>query len=128
MNVISTAVTFVGAIGFGAVVGWMTGHSTRHAKSVDVKWLGSMVLAIGGSAITQTLGSDKAQFGTYAVALAFSYFVYVFNDPMDIDLDVWQAVDADNRIRYEGSRADCLARIDEGKIGDGACLRRAPKG
>ncbi|KVD67340.1 hypothetical protein WI87_28650 [Burkholderia ubonensis] len=121
----------IGAAAFGAVVGWMAGHTTRRAKSVDVKWLGAMVFAIFGSAVAQGighLGGSPSLFGWYGIALAVLFFINVLNNQTDIDLGVWQLFDNKETVRYEGTRAECESWMERLEIGNGASIRRDQRG
>jgi uncharacterized membrane protein YeaQ/YmgE (transglycosylase-associated protein family) len=65
----------VGAVCFGAVVGWITyrmlRRETGHSALSD---LGAVVAAIGGSTVT-TLYQDEL-FGLYAIGLFAGFFAY----------------------------------------------------
>ncbi len=63
----------VGAASFGTVVGWMAHVTLAQARTVNVKWLVSMIGALAGGAII-AIFSDKLLFGAYSVGLAVAFF------------------------------------------------------
>lgn len=69
-----------GAIGFGAVVGWITYYTNRHrTDAITITDLGTIVGVIGGGAITALFEEKTQLFGAYSIGLAIGFFGYYFN-------------------------------------------------
>jgi hypothetical protein len=68
-----------GAIGFGAVVGWITYYTNRHrTDAITITDLGTIVGVIGGGAITALFEEKTQLFGAYSIGLAVGFFGYYF--------------------------------------------------
>jgi uncharacterized membrane protein YeaQ/YmgE (transglycosylase-associated protein family) len=79
---IQTALPLLGAVCFGAVVGWLANHVLEKATQVDVTWLGSMVGVIGGGAVTALFEPRSQVFGAYCIGLATAFFIRVVVRPV----------------------------------------------
>ncbi len=64
----------IGAMMFGAVVGWMAHFVLHRAARPDVKWLASMIAVIGGGAVTALFEPRSLLFGSYCIGLALAFF------------------------------------------------------
>jgi NhaP-type Na+/H+ or K+/H+ antiporter len=72
-----TALTLVGALAFGIVVGWVTGGTLRRTKRTGLTDLSTLIGIIGGAAITALFKSENGSFGAYCIGLALGLFYYI---------------------------------------------------
>lgn len=71
-------ITYFGAAGFGAIIGWLVYYINRYRKS-DVQFsdLTTIVGIVGGAGVTSLFGDgDKALFGAYGMGLFTGFFAY----------------------------------------------------
>jgi uncharacterized membrane protein YeaQ/YmgE (transglycosylase-associated protein family) len=69
-------VTYIGALCFGLVVGWVTYQTLRRKTGgAGLSDIASVLGAVGGAAVTR-LFSVPELFGTYAIGLAVGFFGY----------------------------------------------------
>lgn len=71
---------WLGAFGFGALIGWNAYYINRYRKEVAIADLGAVVGAIagtlGGAAITALFSNGGALFGAYGIGLFTGFFGY----------------------------------------------------
>lgn len=67
----------VGAICFGAVIGWITYFTMRYKKDHAISDISGIVGAIGGAAVLALFSRESHLFSWYAVGLAIGFFGYV---------------------------------------------------
>jgi uncharacterized membrane protein YeaQ/YmgE (transglycosylase-associated protein family) len=67
----------VGAICFGAVIGWITYFTMRYKKDHTISDISGIIGAIGGAAVLALFSRDSRLFSWYAVGLAIGFFGYV---------------------------------------------------
>lgn len=65
----------VGAMTFGAVIGWMAHFVLHKTAKPDVKWLSWMIAVLGGGAVTALFEPRSILFGSYCVGLALAFFI-----------------------------------------------------
>jgi hypothetical protein len=67
----------IGAIGFGAIIGWYLYFINRYRNSqVDLADLVTVIGAIGGGAILALFPARSDLFGAYGIGLALGFFGY----------------------------------------------------
>jgi hypothetical protein len=67
----------VGAICFGAVMGWIVYRTLRrNSAPVTVRDISTVFAAVGGAAVTTIFKGDTL-FGCYAIGLACGFFGYL---------------------------------------------------
>jgi uncharacterized membrane protein YeaQ/YmgE (transglycosylase-associated protein family) len=76
------ALSFIGALCFGLVVGWVTSSTLRRAKRDNLTDIATVIGAIGGAAVMGLFAKDKGLFDTgafapYCIGLAIGFFVYI---------------------------------------------------
>jgi O-antigen/teichoic acid export membrane protein len=71
-----STVAVVGALAFGAAVGYITYRTLIRAKETAVSDLTSVIAAIGGGAVTKLYDPHGDLFGLYAIGLAVGLVVY----------------------------------------------------
>ena len=76
-SVAATTLQIVGAIGFGAIIGWYLYFINRYRTSqVDLADLVTVIGAIGGGAILVLFPARSDLFGAYGIGLALGFFGY----------------------------------------------------
>jgi uncharacterized membrane protein YeaQ/YmgE (transglycosylase-associated protein family) len=71
------AVTLIGALLFGVVVGWITYGTLRRAQRNSLTDLTTVIGAIGGATVTGLFPKETGAFGAYCVGLAVGFFGYL---------------------------------------------------
>jgi len=66
----------LGAFFFGAVIGWFTYFTNRYRKEVSLTDVGTLIGALGGSAVLALFEARTDLFGAYGVGLGVGYFGY----------------------------------------------------
>jgi len=75
-------VAVIGALFFGAVVGWLTHNVYQKAELINVPWLASLIGAIGGGAIMAIFPHKTPMFGAYCIGLGLSFFLRAMLHPL----------------------------------------------
>jgi hypothetical protein len=71
------AVTIIGALCFGLVVGWVTYRTLRRqGETVALSNIASVIAAVGGGAVTTQFNTPEI-FGWYCIGLALGFFGYL---------------------------------------------------
>jgi hypothetical protein len=67
----------VGALGFGALIGWYVYYVNRHrTDAVKLTDIASLISAIGGAAVLTLFPAKSELFGAYGIGLALGFFGY----------------------------------------------------
>lgn len=68
----------LGAIGFGAIIGWYIYYVNRYRKAdIQLSDVTTVIAALGGSSVTALFGDAKSQiFGGYGIGLFLGFFGY----------------------------------------------------
>jgi hypothetical protein len=69
--------SIIGAIGFGAVIGWMAHVAFSTERNVNIEWITSMIAVVAGAAVTGLFKGDDL-FGAYSIGLAGAFFLRMF--------------------------------------------------
>jgi hypothetical protein len=70
-------VSFVGAFGFGVVIGWVTYRTLRRTgETVALSNIATVLGAVGGGAVT-ALFNTRELFGWYSIGLTVGFFLYL---------------------------------------------------
>jgi NhaP-type Na+/H+ or K+/H+ antiporter len=77
MENLDTALTLIGAVCFGIVLGWITYGTLRRLERRALTDLTSIVGVLGGAAVTALFPSRSATFGAYCIGLAIGFFAYL---------------------------------------------------
>ena len=68
---------WLGALGFGAVIGWYLYFINRYRKAdVQIGDLTTVIGAIGGAAVLKMFGDKEDLFGPYGIGIAVGFFSY----------------------------------------------------
>ena len=76
-SIIGYWLTVVGALCFGAVIGWVTYRTLRFSAHGGLSDLSVVIGAVGGAAVTGLFPRESGAFGAYCIGLAFGFFVYL---------------------------------------------------
>src|SRR5262249_1358218 len=69
--------TFIGAFGFGLVIGWVTYSTLRRAQRGGLSDIATVLGAVGGAAVTGLFPTSTGAFGAYCIGLALGFFGYL---------------------------------------------------
>jgi hypothetical protein len=67
----------LGALAFGAVVGWVAYRTIRRTKTSGLSDISAVIAAVGGGAVTSLFPSGSQAFGAYGLGLAAGFFSYL---------------------------------------------------
>jgi len=67
----------IGAVCFGAVIGWFTYYTMRYSTTHALSDVATIIGALGGAAVLAIFPKQSGLFGFYAIGLAMGFFVYV---------------------------------------------------
>jgi hypothetical protein len=67
---------FIGGIGFGLVVGWVTYFILRRAQPKTLSDLSTFIGIVGGGTITALFDPGGYSFAGYSIGLAIGFFAY----------------------------------------------------
>ena len=70
------AIYLLGALAFGAVIGWITYFIMRRAQPTAITDIATMIGALGGAAILTLFEARGPLFAAYAIGLAIGFFGY----------------------------------------------------
>ncbi|HEX6748362.1 MAG TPA: hypothetical protein VF092_13785 [Longimicrobium sp.] len=80
--------TFIAALLFGVVVGWVTYRTLRHATVTGLSDIATVIGAIGGAAITGLFPLADGAFNGYCIGLFLGFFLY-FRTARDPHAPAW---------------------------------------
>jgi hypothetical protein len=67
----------IGAVCFGAVIGWVVSGAYVAMTQVTLPWIASLIGIIGGGAVVAVFNKPEL-FGAYCIGLAIAFFPGVF--------------------------------------------------
>src|SRR6266849_2391692 len=67
----------IGALCFGAVIGWVTYYTLRYSKSHALSDVATVIGAVGGGAVVALFPAQSNLFGFYGIGLSVGFFLYV---------------------------------------------------
>jgi hypothetical protein len=67
----------IGALLFGAVVGWNAYFINRYRQTIVIGDLAVLISAVGGGAILTLFPAQSETFGYYGIGLAIGFFAYL---------------------------------------------------
>lgn len=71
------ALSLIGSLCFGIVIGWITHRTLRRSKPSGLSDIATIIGAIGGAAVTGLFHRDTGDFGGYCVGLLIGFFAYL---------------------------------------------------
>jgi len=71
-----TILQFIGALAFGAVIGWVTYFIMRRAQPKALNDITTIIGILGGAAVIALFDPEGPVFGGYAIGLAIGFFGY----------------------------------------------------
>lgn len=79
MSETTSTIQILGAMGFGALIGWFVYYINRYRKG-DVQWsdLTTLIGILGGGAILALFPEQTDLFGAYGIGLFIGFFGYFF--------------------------------------------------
>jgi len=79
MSETSSNLQVLGAMGFGALIGWFVYYINRYRKG-DVQWsdLTTLIGILGGGAVLALFPEQTDLFGAYGIGLFIGFFGYFF--------------------------------------------------
>jgi hypothetical protein len=78
MQVVQITTQMLGAMGFGAVIGWYLYFINRYRKGdVQLGDLTTVIGAIGGAGVLSLFDKTSEAFGAYGIGLAIGFFGYL---------------------------------------------------
>ncbi len=73
-----TTLTFVGAVCFGVVIGWVCYRTLRRNQAASgLSDIATVIGAVGGAAITGIWSPGTGAFGGYCIGLLVGFFLYL---------------------------------------------------
>ena len=75
----ATLIQILGAVGFGALIGWYVYHINRHRKTdVKLEDLVTLMAVLGSGAVVAIFPARTDLFGAYGIGLFCGFFGYFF--------------------------------------------------
>jgi len=68
--------TTLGALAFGAVIGWMTHRILARKEKADWSDISTVIATVGGAAVLSLFPAQTGFFGAYAIGLFLGFFGY----------------------------------------------------
>lgn len=95
LTILAKAISLLGALSFGLVIGWLTYRTIRRTKDdASLQDIPSIIAALGGATIL-SLFKVGEMFGMYSIGLAIGFFCYYWavkknlsenENPTDVNL------------------------------------------
>ena len=77
-HAIAILLTVIGALAFGAVIGWVTAGTLRRVQRSGLSDVTTVIGAVGGAAVTGLFATETGAFGAYCIGLAAGFFAYPY--------------------------------------------------